>query len=36
MGGVAEIVTENGLAFVAAAAYLSEKYGIPSHQDFSI
>jgi len=27
-GGVAEIVTDNGLAFVAAAAYLSEKYGI--------
>ena len=27
-GGVAEIVTENGLAFVAVAAYLSEKYGI--------
>src|SRR5882724_508692 len=27
-GGVAEIVTENGAAFVAAAAYLSEKYGI--------
>ena len=26
--GVAEIVMDNGLAFVAAAAYLSEKYGI--------
>jgi len=27
-GGVAEIVTDNGPAFVAAAGYLSEKYGI--------
>jgi len=27
-GGVAEIVTDNGLTFVAAAGYLSEKYGI--------
>jgi len=27
-GGVTEIVMDNGLAFVAAAAYLSEKYGI--------
>jgi len=27
-GGVAEIVTDNGPTFVAAAGYLSEKYGI--------
>src|SRR5882724_9068672 len=27
-GGVAEIVTDNGPAFVAAVGYLSEKYGI--------
>ena len=27
-GGVAEIVTDNGPAFMAAAGYLSEKYGI--------
>ena len=27
-GGVTEIVTDNGPAFVAAAGYLSEKYGI--------
>src|SRR5882724_2081114 len=27
-GGVAEVVTDNGPAFVAAAGYLSEKYGI--------
>src|SRR5882724_8660016 len=27
-GGVAEIVTDNGPAFVATAGYLSEKYGI--------
>ena len=27
-GGVTEIVTDNGPAFVAAAAYLSEKYSI--------
>src|SRR5882724_7720140 len=27
-GGVAEIVTHNGPEFVAAAAYLSEKYSI--------
>ena len=28
MDGVAEVVTDNGPAFVAAAGYLSEKYGI--------
>ena len=27
-GGVAEIVTDNGPAFVAAAGYLAEKYGV--------
>ena len=27
-GGVAEIMMDNGSAFVAAAGYLSEKYGI--------
>src|SRR5882724_718746 len=27
-GGVTEIVTDNGPAFVAVAGYLSEKYGI--------
>jgi len=27
-GGVAEVVTDNGPTFVAAAGYLSEKYGI--------
>ena len=27
-GGIAEIMTDNGPAFVAAAGYLSEKYGI--------
>jgi len=34
-GGVAEIVTDNGPAFVAAAGYLSEKYGIIT-SDFSL
>jgi len=28
VGGVAEIVTDNGPAFIPAAGYLSEKYGI--------
>ena len=27
-GGVAEIITDNGPTFIAAAGYLSEKYGI--------